>query len=124
LLITPDSWAVTGRSVSGSEVVGIDNRLSRPEAFDTFTLGAGWFENNEHERGRIAPGNLADFVVLSADYFSVPDDEIRHLSSVSTVVDGRVVFGTGEYRDLAPKLPEVMPTWSPVAYFEGYYDTF
>jgi predicted amidohydrolase YtcJ len=120
---TAISWAVTGRSVSGSEVLGNHNRLSRAEALKLFTLGAAWFEGNEHEKGRIAPGNLADFAVLSADYFSVPDDEIRDLSSVLTVVDGRVVFGTGEFRDLAPKLPDVVPAWSPVASFGGYGGT-
>ncbi|MFE4540928.1 amidohydrolase [Streptomyces scopuliridis] len=119
---TAISWAVTGKSVSGSEVLGSDNRLSRAEALKLFTLGAAWFDNSEHEKGRIAPGNLADFAVLNADYFSVPDDEIRGISSVLTVVDGRVVFGEGEYRDLAPELPEVMPAWSPVKYFGGYYD--
>jgi predicted amidohydrolase YtcJ len=119
---TAISWAVTGRSVSGSEVLGSGNRLSRAEALRLFTLGAAWFESNEHEKGRIAPGNLADFAVLSADYFAVPDEEIRHVSSVLTVVDGRIVFGTGEYRDLAPEPPDIMPTWSPVKYFGGYYD--
>jgi len=37
-------------------------------------------------------------------------------------VDGRVVFGNGDYSDLAPKLPEVIPAWSPVKYFGGYYN--
>jgi hypothetical protein len=102
---TAISWAVTGRSVSGSEVLGSGNRLSRGEALRLFTLGAAWFESNEHEKGRIAPGNLADFAVLSADYFAVPDEEIRHVSSVLTVVDGRIVFGAR--RIWAPGSPAV-----------------
>jgi predicted amidohydrolase YtcJ len=114
-------WAVTGRSVSGSEVLATDNRLSREEALKLYTLGAAWFEHQEHEKGRIAPGNLADFALLSADYFTVPDDEIKNLSSVLTVVGGRVVFGTGTYRDEAPKLPEALPEWSPIRYFGGSY---
>jgi hypothetical protein len=58
---------------------------------------------------------------LSKDYFSIPDDEIRTISSVLTVVDGRVVFGTQEYSAVSPKLPEAIPEWSPIKYFGGYY---
>ena len=77
----------------------------------------------EHEVGRIAAGNLADFALLSADYFTVPEDEIHNISSVLTVVGGRVVFGTGKYGNLAPKLPAPIPTWSPVKYFGNFYNT-
>jgi predicted amidohydrolase YtcJ len=115
------SWAVTGKSVSGSVVLAEDNRLSREEALRLYTTGATWFENLENEKGRIAPGNLADFVLLSKDYFTVPEDEIKHISSVLTVVNGRVVFGWERYSNLAPKLPEPLPYWSPVKHFGGYY---
>jgi predicted amidohydrolase YtcJ len=115
------SWAVTGKSVSGSVVLAEDNRLSRKEALRLYTTGAAWFENLENEKGRIAPGNLADFVLLSKDYFTIPEDEIKRISSVLTVVDGRVVFGWEKYNHLAPKLPEPIPNWSPVKHFGGYY---
>jgi predicted amidohydrolase YtcJ len=115
------SWAITGKSVSGATVLAEDNRLSREEALRLYTIGAAWFENLENEKGRIAPGNLADFVLLSKDYFTVPEDEIKSISSVLTVVDGRAVFGLDEYAKLAPKLPEPIPYWSPIKYFGGYY---
>jgi len=116
-------WTVTGKSVSGSEILAKNNRLTREEALKLYTLGAAWFEHNENEKGKIAPGNLADFALLSADYFTVPEDEIKNISSVLTVVDGRVVFGTGKYNNLAPQLPEIIPAWSPIKYFGGYYNT-
>jgi hypothetical protein len=115
------SWAVSGKSVSGSEVLGKENRLSREEALKLYTLGAAWFSHQEHEKGKIAPGNLADFALLSADYCTVPEDEIGSISSVLTVVDGRVVFGSGKYSNLSPELPEALPDWSPRKYFGGYY---
>jgi hypothetical protein len=113
-------WTVSGKSVSGSEILAKNNRLTREEALKLYTLGAAWFEHNENEKGKIAPGNLADFALLSADYFTVPEDEIKNISSVLTVVDGRVVFGTGKYNNLAPQLPEIIPTWSPIKYFGSY----
>ncbi|TCD28704.1 amidohydrolase [Pedobacter psychrodurus] len=115
------SWAVTGKSVSGATVLAKDNRLTRYEALKLYTTGAAWFENEEHEKGRIAPGNLADFVLLSKDYFTVSDDEIKSISSVLTVVNGKVVFGLDQYSNLAPKLPEPIPSWSPIKYFGGYH---
>jgi hypothetical protein len=115
------SWAVSGKSVSGSEILSKDNRISREEALNLYTLGAAWFERQEDEKGRIAPGNLADFALLSADYFSVPEEEIKNIQSVLTVVDGRVVFAKGKYSGLAPELPEPIPEWSPIRHFGGYY---
>ncbi len=115
------SWAVSGRSVSGTEVLAKENRLSRAEALKLFTRGAAWFMNAEHEMGMIAPGNLADFALLDRDYFTIPEDEIKSVSSVLTVMDGRVVFGVQEYSALAPALPDILPEWSPLKYFGGYY---
>ena len=112
---------ITGKSVSGSEILAKDNRLSREEALKLYTTGPAWFEQQEHENGRIVPGYLADFVLLSKDYFTIPDDEIKTISSVLTIVDGRVVFSAQEYSNLAPKLPEILPVWSSIKYFGGYY---
>jgi predicted amidohydrolase YtcJ len=115
------SWMISGKSVSGSEVLAKDNRLTRVEALKLFTAGAAWFTNAESELGAIAPGNLADFAVLDKDYFTVPEEQISSISSVLTVMDGRVVFGAQDYRDLSPKLPAPLPAWSPVRYFGTYY---
>lgn len=114
------SWMVSGKSVSGTEVLAKDNRLSRAEALQMFTRSAAWFTNAENELGMIAPGYLADFVLLDKDYLTIPEDQIKSVSSDLTVMDGRVVFGAREYRDLAPRLPEVLPAWSPIRHLGGY----
>ena len=115
------SWMVSGKSVSGSEILAENNRLSRAEALNLFTAGAAWFMNAESEMGMIAPGNLADFALLDRDYFTVPEDQIKSISSVLTVMDGRVVFGTQNYIALAPRLPDILPVWSPIKYYGGYH---
>lgn len=115
------SWMTTGKSVSGSRIVADDNRLSRAEALALFTTGPAWFVQQENEMGKIAPGYLADFAVLDKDYFTIPEDQIKTVSSVLTVVDGRVVFGAENYADLAPRLPPTLPEWSPAKHFGGYY---
>lgn len=111
------SWMTTGKSVSGSQILADDNRLTRAEALALFTAGPAWFVQQESEMGKIAPGHLADFALLDKDYFTIPDDQIKTISSVLTVVDGRVVFGAQGYADLSPVLPPTLPEWSPVKYF-------
>jgi predicted amidohydrolase YtcJ len=120
---TAISWIITGKSVSESEILAKDNRLTRDEALNLFTSGAAWFEQQENENGKILPGYLADFALLDKDFFTIPDDEIKSITSVLTIVDGRVVFGAQEYSNLSPKLPETIPVWSPVKYFGGYYNS-
>ncbi|WP_242630953.1 amidohydrolase [Variovorax paradoxus] len=115
------SWMVTGKSVSGAEVLAKDNRLSRAEALRLFTRNASWFLNAESEMGMIAPGHLADFALLDRDYFAVAESQIKSISSVLTVMDGRVVYGAQGYQPLSPALPEILPAWSPIKHFGGYH---
>jgi hypothetical protein len=58
--------------------------------------------------------------VLSADYFSIPEEEIKHLVSVLTMVGGKAVYAAEEFGEMAPPLPPILPEWSPVAAYGGY----
>ncbi len=98
-----------------------DNRLDRMEALRLWTVGSSWFSTEQGTKGSIVAGQLADLAVLSADYFSVPEDEIKNLESVLTIVGGKPVYGAEEFADLAPPLPPVLPEWSPVAAYGGYH---
>ncbi len=60
-------------------------------------------------KGRIEKDQLADLVVLSKDYFSVPEEEIKGIESVLTVVDGKVVYAAGHFSPLAPPPIPVLP---------------
>lgn len=114
------AWLVTGKSVGGMQLASSENRLSRIEALRLYTVGSAWFSGEENEKGRIAAGQLADFAVLSADYLSVPEDQIASIESVLTVTGGDVVYGAADFEALAPKPPAVSPEWSPVSRFGGY----
>jgi predicted amidohydrolase YtcJ len=52
-----------------------ENLLSRQEALRGYTLGSAWFSFEETERGSLEPGKIADLVVLSGDYFTVPSSK-------------------------------------------------
>ncbi|PSJ40654.1 amidohydrolase [Allosphingosinicella deserti] len=115
------AWLVTGRTVGGQILYPPANRLDRTTALRRWTEANSWFSNEVGKKGQIKAGQLADLILLSGDYFSVAESEIPHLHSVLTLLGGRVVHGSDDYRDLAPPLPKVMPDWSPVATFGGYH---
>jgi predicted amidohydrolase YtcJ len=114
-------WMVSGKTVGGTALYTRENRLTREEALRLFTLGSAWFSGEEEVKGRIAPGQYADFAVLSADYLSVPEEQIKNIESVLTVVAGKIVYAVRPFQNFAPApLPAVIPAWSPVAHFGGY----
>ncbi|ETP61551.1 amidohydrolase [Burkholderia dolosa PC543] len=108
-------WMVSGRTVGGTALYPARNRLGRMEALRRYTVGSAWFCADEHRKGALTPGRYADFAVLTDDYFTVDEPRIAQLSSVLTVVDGKVVHADAEFSPLAPPLPPVSPAWSPVA---------
>jgi predicted amidohydrolase YtcJ len=116
------AWLATGKTVGGLRLYPAANRLDRETALRLWTEANTWFSNEGGKKGQIKAGQLADIAVLSDDYFGVPEDQIVHLSSVLTLLGGKVVHGSGDYAPLAPALPEPMPDWSPVRTFGGYQD--
>ena len=113
-------WLVTGRTVGGMELYPAANRLDRETALRLWTDSNAWFSTEVGKKGQIKAGQLADLAVLSDDYFSVPAESIQDITSVLTLVGGKVVYGDVDYKDLAPPLPPAMPDWSPVRTFGGY----
>ena len=116
-------WLVTGRTIGGLRLTAESARLDRTTALRLWTEGSAWFSTEDGKKGRIAAGQFADFAVLGADYFSVPEEEIKSIVSVLTIVGGRIVHGDREFADLAPTLPPAMPEWSPVRIYGGYHQT-
>ncbi|HXV56603.1 MAG TPA: amidohydrolase family protein, partial [Gaiellaceae bacterium] len=85
----------------GTTGVPAEERLTRLEALRHATVECGWFLDLEGKVGSLEPGKYADMIVLDEDYFSVPDEEIKDIMSLLTVVDGRIVHAAGEYAGLA-----------------------
>jgi predicted amidohydrolase YtcJ len=70
-------------------------QISRQDALRLYTANNGWFLRQESEIGTIEPGRLADLAVLSHDYFTVPDEDLKRIRSVMTIVAGRIVHDAG-----------------------------
>ena len=91
-------YMVTGRDVSG-ELINDGQQISREQAVRLYASHQqGWFTKEDNLLGGIGVGRYADLAVLSDDVFdpdAVPVEQIRHMTSVLTVVGGEVVYDTG-----------------------------
>ena len=99
---------------------GDENCLEREEALKLWTLGSAYKSNEETAKGTLSPGMYADLAVISADFMSVPDEEIRDITSVMTMVSGKIVYGDGSFKNYDAPIPPASPDWSPVRTFGGY----
>ncbi len=87
-------YMVTGKNAAG-ELVNPGQQLTRQEALRLYTAENGWYTHEENTLGTIEPGKLADLAVLSDDYFDakkVPNEGIKKLKSVLTIVGGKVAY--------------------------------
>lgn len=115
-------WLITGKTIGGLSLYPEQNRFDRAEALKLYTMGSSWFSSEDGKKGSLASEQLADFAVLSADYFSIPEEDIKRLESVLTIVGGKVVYAKDEYAKLGPPNLQVSPNWSPVKEYGGYFN--
>jgi predicted amidohydrolase YtcJ len=86
--------AVTRRTLDGRHPDGWipEQKITVEEALRCYTVNNAWAMFAEHEVGRVAPGLLADLVVLSDDLFTIPPDRIADVKVEMTVFGGRVIY--------------------------------
>jgi predicted amidohydrolase YtcJ len=84
-------WAVTGLALNGNVVMR--QTLTREEALIAHTRSNAYLMFQEGNLGSIKPGLLADMLVLDRDYLSVPEEQIKDILPVATIVGGRIVNG-------------------------------
>jgi hypothetical protein len=113
-------WLVTGKTQGGLRHAADRNLMSREEALRAYSAAGAWMSNEEDKKGTLSVGKWADLAVLSDDYLTVPEGRISQLSSVLTMVGGKVVYGDGKYASLAPAAPKVAPDWLPISKYPGY----
>ena len=96
-------WILDGKTVGGMPTRAPEEIPSREDTLRLYTLGSAWFSFDDGKRGSLTPGKLADLAVLTKDYLSVPVEEIGGISSLLTMVGGRVVYAAGPYAALEDK---------------------
>jgi predicted amidohydrolase YtcJ len=115
-------WLVTGKTIGGTSLYGDENKLERLEALRLYTLGSAKFSREEEVKGSLSIGKYADIAVLSEDFFNIPENAIKEITSSLTILGGKVVYGAEEFAtlDKNKNLP-TSPDWSPVRNYEGYF---
>ena len=86
--------AVTSKNLRGEPEGGWmpEQRLTRQEAVALYTTGSAYTAFEEHKKGKLKPGYLADFVVLSQDLFQVPEEALLQVRVEETYVAGERAY--------------------------------
>jgi len=85
-------YAAVTRAAETGQILLPQEGISRLEALKMYTLEAAYASFEEGVKGCLAPGKLADLVVLSDEPTKVPPEEIKEIEVVMTIVDGKVVW--------------------------------
>jgi predicted amidohydrolase YtcJ len=83
------------RRTAGGTVLGTDEQIGFDEALSLYTHAAAFAAVEEREKGSLAPGKLADLVVLAEDPGRMSSDELAALEVETTVLDGSVAWTSG-----------------------------
>ena len=86
--------AVTRRTLDDKNPNGWvpEQKISVQEAVRAYTVGSAYAEFQDQIKGTIAPGKLADLVILSRDIFKIDPNEIGKVAVVMTIMNGRIVY--------------------------------
>ncbi len=87
--------AVTRATLDGKNPGGWipEEKITLPEAIEAYTMGSAFAEFQEHDKGSITPGKLADMVIMSDNIFDVKPEAIRNVKVQTTITGGKVVYG-------------------------------
>jgi predicted amidohydrolase YtcJ len=84
--------AVTRKSEDGKKEYYPEQKLNIEQAIAAYTTGSAFAEFAEKNKGKLAPGMLADLVVLDTDITAVPPEKILGTKVLRTVVGGKTVY--------------------------------
>jgi predicted amidohydrolase YtcJ len=84
--------ATTRKSEDGRTEFHPEQKLTIEQAIAAYTTGSAFAEFAEKDKGTLAPGMLADFIVLDKDVTAIPPEQILHTRVLQTVVGGKTVF--------------------------------
>ncbi|HUS06398.1 MAG TPA: amidohydrolase [Bryobacteraceae bacterium] len=85
-------WMAITRQMVDGKVLNPEQRISRAEALKMWTWNGAYLAFSEKEKGSIEPGKLADMVVISKNYMTCPENDIKNIEPLKTIVGGQVVF--------------------------------
>jgi predicted amidohydrolase YtcJ len=85
-------WSAVARESRSGEVIGPNERVDAWQALKALTTEAAWQIREEDDKGTLAPGKLADLVILDGDPTTVPTDDILNIAVLETFKEGARVY--------------------------------
>jgi predicted amidohydrolase YtcJ len=85
-------WMVVTRKTADGTVFNPEQKISREQALKMYTWNGAYLSFEEDIKGSIEPGKLADLTIISKDYLTCPEDEIKDIDALVTIIGGKVVF--------------------------------
>lgn len=85
-------WTMITRKTERGSVIGASEAVSREEALKIYTINNAFASFEESLKGSIEPGKLADIAVLTDDYLSCREDDIKDIEALITIVGGKIVY--------------------------------
>lgn len=85
--------ALVNREIPGGQVLNPAERLTPAQALRAYTYGSAYADHQEHRKGTLARGKLADFVALTDDLLQIAPDRIGGIGVTATVIGGRIRHG-------------------------------
>ena len=80
------------RQTKQGEVLHPEQRITRQEALKMHTIWAAYLQSEENAKGSLEVGKLADMTVIDRDYLNCPEDQIKDIAPVITIVDGKIAY--------------------------------
>ncbi len=88
-------YSTVSRMTASGERFFPAERMTRHQALRSYTIDCAFAAFEEHEKGSLEPGKLADITVLSRDILSIPEEEIPGTEVLYTIVGGEVLHAAG-----------------------------
>jgi predicted amidohydrolase YtcJ len=85
-------WMCITRRMRNGETFYPQERITRGQALRMYTAGPAWLQFSEKTRGSLEAGKLADAVVIDRNFLTCPEDEIRAIEPLMTIVGGSIVY--------------------------------
>lgn len=87
-------WMSISRKTREGKLIYPEEKITREQALRMFTNGSAYLHFSEKTLGSLEAGKLADLVIIDKDFLACPEDDIRHIQALATVVEGKLVYGT------------------------------
>jgi hypothetical protein len=89
-------WTMVTRTTGNGSVIMPSEAITRQEALKAYTINNAYATFEESLKGSIEPGKLADMAVLSDDILTCPEDSIKDIKCLMTILDGKIIYTSSD----------------------------